>query len=89
MLPANQVRVLPSPQDGDQRVVILKSKDGRKMITTSAYFWLICIPCIYKSKGKMQPERNTNPDRYQSCGRSYNSFKNHNKSMWQELLAPF
>ena len=57
MLPANQVRVLPSPQDGDQRVVILKSKDGRKMITTSAYFWLICIPCIYKSIRELVMDR--------------------------------
>lgn len=89
MLPAHQVRVLPSPQNGDECVVILKSKDGRKTITTSPHFWLICVPCIYKSKGKMQPERNTNTDRHQSCGRSYNSFKNHKKPMWQEFLAPF
>lgn len=89
MLPANQVCVLPNPQDGDECVVIIKSKDERKMITTSLHFWLICVPCIYESKDKMQPERNPNPDRHQSCGRRHNSFKNHKKSMWQELLAPF
>lgn len=52
MLPANQVCVSFNPQDGDECVVIIKSKDGRKMITTSLHFWLICAPCIYKSKDK-------------------------------------
>ena len=58
-----------------------ESKTASKtFVAATAHTWPLACPGVTPHQ---------NPPCRQSCGRSYNSFKNHKKSMWQELLAPF